>query len=227
MPVSGTTLSPGAAQTLSVTFTPTDNVDYQQATASVPLTVTKAAAADVLTTSNATPTFGQSITLTDTIPVANGVVAPTGLVSFYNGATLLGTATPNASGVATLATAVLPVGTDSVTAMLASDANYAQVTSAAVTETVSKVVTASGLSSSNLLPTFGQSITLTNTITRVNGVAPTGLVSFYNGATLIGTATPNSSGVATLATAVLPVGTDSVTAVLASDANYAPVTSPP
>ena len=55
----------------------------------------------MLTTSNAAPVFGQSVALTDTIPVVNRV-APTGIVSFYNGSTLLGTAAPNAYGVATL-----------------------------------------------------------------------------------------------------------------------------
>ena len=54
-----------------------------------PKTVSKVAGSDVLTTSNATPTFGQSVTLTDAIPVVNGI-APTGTVSFYNGATSTG-----------------------------------------------------------------------------------------------------------------------------------------
>jgi hypothetical protein len=39
-PPAGTVLKPGT-YTLSVTFTPTDSVDYSSATASVPLTVTK------------------------------------------------------------------------------------------------------------------------------------------------------------------------------------------
>ena len=199
--------------------------NYASVTSNVqPETVSKVAGSDVLNTSNATPTFGQSVTLTDTIPVVNGV-APTGTVSFYNGATLLGTGVPNASGVATLATTALPVGTDSVTAVLAADSNYASVTSNVQPETVSKVAGSDVLTTSNATPTFGQSVTLTDAIPVVNGIAPTGTVSFYNGATLLGTGVPNASGIATLATTALPVGTDSVTAVLAADSNYASVTS--
>ena len=75
-------------------------------------TRSKAAGAGILTTSNAAPAFGQAVTLTDTIPVVNGI-APTGAASYYHGTTLSGTATPNASGIATLATTALPVGVDS------------------------------------------------------------------------------------------------------------------
>ena len=133
-PATGVVLAPGP-QTLCVTFTPTDIADYVPVEKCVYLAVSKAAGADVLTTTNATPYFGQSVTLTDTIPVVNGV-APTGTVSFYSGAILLGTAQPNALGIATLTTTALPVGTDSVTAVLAADTNYAQVTSNVQTETV-------------------------------------------------------------------------------------------
>jgi hypothetical protein len=222
-PSAGTILNPGS-QTLSVTFTPNDNVNYLQATATVLLTVTKFAGADVLTSSNTSPSYGQSVMLTDTIPVINGV-APTGSVNFYSGAMLLGSATPSALGVATLTTTALPVGVDSVTAVLLPDANYAQVTSNAVTETVSKAAGSDLLASNNTAPSYGQSVTLTDTIPVMNGVAPIGSVSFYSGTTLLGSATPSASGVATLITTALPVGVDSVTAVLAADSNYAQVTS--
>ena len=222
-PAAGTILNTGP-QTLSVTFTPSDNVNYLQATASVLLTVTKSVGADLLGSNNTTPSYGQSVTLTDTIPVMNGV-APTGSVGFYSGATLLGSATPSALGVATLTTTALPVGVDSVTAVLVPDANYAQVTSNAVIETVSKAAGADLLGSNNTAPSYGQSVTLTDTIPVMNGVAPTGSVGFYSGTTLLGSVTPSAIGVATLTTTALPVGVDSVTAVLLSDANYAQATS--
>jgi Bacterial Ig-like domain (group 3)/Domain of unknown function DUF11 len=133
-PAAGTVLAPGT-YTLSVTFTPTDTTDYVSVTITVSITVGKASGADVLTSNNAAPSYGQAVTLTDTIPVVNGV-APTGVVSFYSGTTLLGTWVPNAAGVATLITTALPVGTDSVTAVLAADGNYAQVTSNVQVETV-------------------------------------------------------------------------------------------
>jgi hypothetical protein len=209
----------------SVTAVLAGDSDYAQMTSNVLTeTVSKAVGADILTTTNAAPVFGQAVTLTDAIPVVDGV-APTGAVSFYYGTTLLGTATPNASGIATLATRALPVGVDSVTAVLAADADYAQVTSNVQLETISKTASADVLTTSNTAPVFGRSVSLTDTISVVNGVAPTGIVSFYNGSTLLGTAVPNASGVATLSTTALPVGSDPVAAVLATDANYAQVTS--
>ena len=209
----------------SVTAVYGGDTSYASSTsAAVTETVGKAAGGATLTTSNATPNYGQSVTLTDTLTTANGVV-PTGTVTFYNGTTSLGTGTVNASGVATLVTMALPVGTDSVTAVYGGDTNYSATTSNAVTETVAKDAPAGTLTTSNASPTYGQSVTLTDTLPTVNGVAPTGTVTFYNGTTSLGTGTVNSSGVAILATGSLPVGTDSVTAVYGGDSNYSSNTS--
>ena len=88
-----------------------------------------------LTSSSTTPTFGTSVTLTATVtPTPTG--SSLGSVSFYNGATLLGTGTVNASGVATLSTSSLPLGANSLTAVYSGTTNYATSTSAAVAVTV-------------------------------------------------------------------------------------------
>jgi len=52
-----------------------------------------------------------------------------------------------------------------------------------------------------------------------------GTVSFYNGATLLGSGNVNSSGVATLATTNLLVGADSLTAVYSGNADFGTSTS--
>ena len=62
--------------------------------------------------------------------------APLGSVSFYNGSTLLGTGTVNASGVATLTTSSLPAGTDSLTAAYSGNTNDPGSTASALTEVV-------------------------------------------------------------------------------------------
>ena len=120
--------------------------------------VLQSSQADTLITSNATPTVGASITLTDTVPVVGGA-APTTAPTFYYtpsgsstpvslglGAT---TATP---GVYTLATTALPVGTDSVTANLSAGGNYAAITSNIVTETVAQSTVPGVLTTSNATP---------------------------------------------------------------------------
>ncbi len=78
---------------------------------------------------------GQAVTLTATItPAPTG--PPLGTVIFYNGSTLLNTATVNSSGVATFTTSNLPAGSDSLTAAYSGNIDFAASTSAAVVETI-------------------------------------------------------------------------------------------
>jgi hypothetical protein len=74
-------------------------------------------------------TQGSPVTFTTTVSVSgSGKGTPTGTVMFTTGsgnkATTLGTATLNASGVATFATSALPVGNNSVVAIYGGDANF-------------------------------------------------------------------------------------------------------
>ena len=201
-------------------------------------TVAQSTTPGVLTTSNATPTIGASVTLTDTIAVINGAAPPVAPTFYYtpSGSSTpvslgLGSATAT-PGVFTLATTALPVGTDSVTANLPAGGNYAASTSNIVTETVAQSTTPGVLTTSNSAPTVGASVTLTDTITVVGGVAPPVAPTFYY--TPSGSSTPVSlglgaatatPGVFTLSTTALPVGTDSVTANLPAGGNYAASTS--
>ena len=73
---------------------------------------------------------GSPVTLTAT--VAGG---DTNTVTFYNGATALGTATPS-GGTATLSTSSLPTGSDSITACIAAGGNYAAGCFSAIIQTV-------------------------------------------------------------------------------------------
>ena len=78
--------------------------------------------------------FGTNVTLTAT--VASSAGTPGGSVSFSLGSTLLGSGTLNAGGVATLNTASLPAGSDTITATYAATGNYAGGSSPAVSLTV-------------------------------------------------------------------------------------------
>ena len=131
-PAAGAIL-PAGSQTLSVTFTPTDTIDYTAATDSVTLTVNPATPAIALTSSMNPASVGQSVTFTATLNSPAG--APTGTVTFYDGATQLGSGTL-ASGVATYATSALALGAHSITALYSGDSNFAPVTSTAVGQTV-------------------------------------------------------------------------------------------
>jgi hypothetical protein len=62
----------------------------------------------------------------------------------------------------------------------------------------------------------GDSVTFTATVTATTGT-PTGTVTFYSGKKIIGTATPNANGVATLTISTLALGRHKITAVYNGD----------
>jgi hypothetical protein len=107
-------------------------------TAAANLTITQASSATLLTTSTATPYQNVALTLTAAVSDSStgSTGSPTGTVSFYDGAALLGTS-PVTAGVATLTSAALPLGASSVTAVYGGDSNFTASTSNAVTETLS------------------------------------------------------------------------------------------
>lgn len=182
----------------------------------VPATLTIGKATPVLTlTSSASPSLlTTAVTFTATAPLQ-----ATGTVTFYDGATALGTVTLS-HGVAAYTTSSLAVGTHSITASYAGDNNYAAATRAAVSQVVGKATGMIALVSSANPSLLTTGITFTAT-------APpqaTGTVTFYDGATALGSVAL-SQGVATYVTSSLSAATHSITAVYAGDSNYAAATS--
>ena len=106
----------------------------------VPLQVLSATTTSLAASPNPV-TSGQALTLTATVQ-GSGSTAPAGTVSFLNGSTPLGTATLNASGVATLSNSSLAAGTYSLTAQYSGNASFLSSTSAAVPVTVNAQATA-------------------------------------------------------------------------------------
>jgi hypothetical protein len=193
--------------------------------AAVSLTV-NAQVATTTTSLSATPDpvlTGQTLTLTATVQ-GSGSVVPGGTVSFLSGSTPLGTAPINSSGVATLTVTTLAIGTYSMTAQYAGNANFLASNAAAVSVTVSAQATTAATSTSlNASPNpvaTGQTLTLTATVQGSGSTTPGGTVSFMNGSTPLGTASLNSSGVATLTLTTLAVETDNLTAQYAGNANF-------
>ena len=179
-----------------------------------------------VTSSESTIVYGQSVTLTATVAPSSGSATPTGTVTFTSGGSTLGTQTLNSSGVATLSTTALAAGSDTVTVSYGGDSTYAA-GSGTLTETVNKASTSTALSESSKTAVYGQSVTLTATlsVTSPGSGTPTGAVTFLEGSTTLGTGTLNSSGVATLSTTALPVGSDSITASYAGDTDFVSSTS--
>ena len=118
--------------------------------------------------------YGQSITFTATLAAS----APTGNVVFRDGATLLGTV-PLSGSSANFTTSALGVGTHSITAHYAGDADNTAATSPAFTQTVNRNATTTAIASPAPIR-LGQSATIMATVAPVSppgAGTPTGTVS--------------------------------------------------
>ena len=228
--VVGNMLSFTGAGTVVVQATSPATDSYAAADVIAYITVTPATTTTTLTASAPSIVAGASETLTATVKSGSAAVT-SGTVTFASGATSIGAAAVNAQGVATLSTTNLPVGTDSVTASFVPSVNYTASASLAVTVTVAPlaaippVTTTTSLVSSSSVITVGQSVTLTATVKAGGIPVSSGTVTFASGGTSIGAAMVSASGVATLTTTNLPVGTDSVTASFVASATAAASTS--
>jgi hypothetical protein len=131
-PLAGTVLG-GGSQVLTLTFTPTDAVDYTTATGTVTMTVTPAVTTTAVVSSSNPSNANANVTLMATVSSAAGV--PTGSVTFNSGGTPLATVALT-SGTASLITAALPLGADNITANYVASANFAASTSPIVVQTV-------------------------------------------------------------------------------------------
>ena len=164
--------------------------------------------------------FGQSVTLTATVNASGGT--PTGLVTFEDGGTELGTADLNSSGVATFTTSDLGIGDNAITSVYAGNNSFAASTSPVFDQTVTPAITTTSISSLANPSVVGQSVTLVANVLAIapSSATPTGgTVTFTDGTTIVGTA-PMNAGVAVFTTSSLTLGQDSITATYGGDAEF-------
>ena len=169
---------------------------------------------------NDTSAFATTVTFTATVSVSGGIPV-TGAVSFHNGATYLGSGTLNGSGVATYATAGLPVGSNSITASY-TDSNNVSSTSSPLTQIVEQTTTTTLASGQN--PSIhGTAVTFTAVVVATGTIVPGGTVTFYDTGVPIGTGTLAAAGtasaIATFQTATLAAGTHTISATYSGDTN--------
>ena len=145
---------------------------------------------------------------------------PTGTVTFYDGATLLGTQTLSAGASASLTTSALTVGSHNITVGYPGDFNFDASTSATLVQVVTGYPTATTLTvSPNPANAFG-SITLSSGVTSGFGV-PNGTVTFTAGGTVLATATLNANGQATATISSLGAGSYPIVATYSATTTYA------
>jgi hypothetical protein len=169
-----------------------------------------------LTSSPNPSVFGQTATFAATVTPSSGTSTPTGTVSFFDGAKLLGSSGVGANGLALFSTSSLSVGTHSITAQYGGDASFAGSTSSPLSQSVSKANTTVTLTSNRNPSKVNQAITFT---AAVSPSGATGTVRFFDGSTLLGSGTV-SGGVASLTTSSLSVGSHSITAQYMGDGSY-------
>ncbi len=204
--------------------------NYEPSTTNQPLsqTVSQAGTALSLGSTSNPSAHGQTVTFTATVaPVAPGAGTPTGAVTFSDANGVLGMVTLSTSnGVtsATLTTASLGVGGHSMTASYGGDGNFGN-SSQTLSQTVSQAATTISLGSTSNPSTHGQTVTFTATVAPVAPGAgtPTGAVTFKDGSSVIGTGTLSTTkGLTTAAfsTSSLALGSHTITAAYAGDANF-------
>jgi Bacterial Ig-like domain (group 3)/FG-GAP-like repeat len=172
-------------------------------------------------TSSANPDgLGNPITFTASVAAASGT--PSGTVIFYSGSAVLGSASLNGSGHASLVTSTLQAGTDAITAQYSGDSKYINSSSTVLNQIVTTGVTTTttSLHSSDSNVDAGATVTFTASVAPVPTGSALGTVSFYHATTLLGTAALNSTGVAVFSISTLPLGANSITAAYSGNAAF-------
>ncbi|MDR3734173.1 MAG: MBG domain-containing protein [Acidobacteriaceae bacterium] len=167
--------------TVVVTATQPGNSSYSAAapvTQSFSVTGTTSTS---LTLSTTTANFGSTVTLTAKVTGSITGSIPTGTVSFYAYATLLGSpVTISSSGSATLNTTAIPSGNIKITAVYSGDNVFSSSTSTYQAILIVSPTINISATSTNLTISAGQSVSTTITLTPVGGYSY--LVNFSCGA---------------------------------------------
>ncbi len=158
-----------------------------------------------VTSSSATSFYGTAVIFTATVTPASGTGRPAGSVQFFDGATPIGFAifdTPGAGLTSTFSITypewpfdpLLKAGSHSIRAVFTGTVDiftgnsFNDSTSSPITHTVMKADTVISLAADPATFTYGGWVFLEATVVNVPGTAdPTGIVGFYDGATLLGT----------------------------------------
>ena len=219
-----------AAGTHTITATSTWICGTTTMTAQVTVVVGPAATTTTLTPPPTslfacTPLSLAATVVAQNLPLPPGVLSPTGTVTFSDAAGPVGSATVAASsGQATASNLLLQQGTHNLNASYASDTgNYSGSKSSSAPITINPLSLSLMPSATSVV--VGQPLTLTATASP----APSSpvIVTFFDGGKQIGQATTNGSGVATISSSTLAIGSHTLTASFPACTVQPTVTSTP
>jgi sugar lactone lactonase YvrE len=209
--------------THGITAVFTDGVEFSTSTSNAVAQVVVPVPTTTTLVSDLNPaTFGQTVTFTANVASAAGT--PTGTVTFKDGAATLGTSSLS-GGQASLSTSALSGGAHSITAVFTDGVGFAASASNPIAQVVVPAATTTTLVIDLNPAPSGQTVTLTATVASANGT-PTGTVTFFEGATPLGSNLPLTGGQASFQTS-FAAGNHSLTAMYSATSDFSASTSSP
>jgi hypothetical protein len=170
---------------------------------------------DIQVSAPASAVYGQAELVQVTMPAG-----ASGQVELMDGRNVLGKATLD-HGQATISTAGLGVGSHSLKVHYTGSLAFRTTDSKAFAVAVDRATPMIGLSTQVGPIVVGQPMTVKATVTgQPYGAAPAGMVKFYDGNTLLGSATLQASGTASTTIRVPDAGPQTIRAVFDGDPNY-------
>ena len=199
-----------------------DNVN--DPSTSAPATVAVAGPSSTSVTASPSPTMlGQYTTVTATVIGSTTAYAPTGTVMFYDGNTIIGSGSVGSSGTVSISVQLKGVGQHWIhEGYYGDDLDLASFASTYVSVLYP---TTTSLTATPSIILAGAPVALQAQVASSGGT-PAGTVAFYDGSALLGSATLDSNGKASLVTtSITAPGPNNVTAVYQGNASYAASTS--
>jgi autotransporter-associated beta strand protein len=223
---------------INASYTPDSNYTGSSSTTPAQVTVFQSTTQTGLTSSlgspPATAVYGQAVTFTAFVVPLSGGGVPAGTVKFYSGAAvpanLIGTATLDATGTATLVetTALAASATPyNVQAVYQGNQDYVGSPSDPYQLTINQDATNVAITASVSPSAYFQPVTFTASVAAAapgSGI-PTGMVTFLDGTTPLGTF-KLVGGVAQMTISSLAVGDHQISVSYAGDTNFTGNTSP-
>lgn len=221
-----TTLTAGLHAIIAV-YQGDSNYATSTSVQAINVTIQQTPTVTALATSTTNSIATRPVTLTATITTVNGATIPTGNVNFMSGSILLGTASLNNKGMASISITDLAVGVDNITAIYLGDPNDASSISSPLAITIVLAPTTTAVSSSqNPIQTLS-SVIISATVANEGTQNPTGIVTFIEDSSTVGSGTLNAGGVATVSLPFLTAGTHTFVANYAGDSLNLPSVSAP
>ena len=185
-----------------------------------------------LTASPSTQTLNQPITLTihlGSTTTTNGTPqpgpVPPGALTLSEGNTILSSLQPDASGLVTYTIPHPTVGPHTYTVTYAGTTLYPAATATTAVSVTGPVATTLSARPDQNPVALGQTVACVATVVAASGPAPTGTVTFTDGATVEGTVkltSPGEQGIATLALSNLSFGLHTITITFQPDPGFGP-----